>query len=69
LLAECLRLADALHLDPDLDPDSDEVAVALEGEVRDPVGWQRYGTESFVCLKLIRAARESIATGAAICFC
>lgn len=69
LLAECLLLAEALRLDPDLAPDSDEVMNALEGGVQDAAGWQRYGAESFVCLNLIGAARLSIATGAAICFC
>jgi hypothetical protein len=69
LLAECLLLAEALQLDPDLAPDSDEVVNAMEADVRGSVGWQRYGTEAFVCLNLIGAARLSVATNAAICFC
>ncbi len=33
------------------------------------LGWQRYGIESYACLRLIRAARHSVVTGAAIAYC
>jgi hypothetical protein len=69
LLAETRRIAAALGLPEDLDPDSEEVRFACED--RNPAGesWERYGVESFGCLRLIQAARHSIATGAAIAFC
>lgn len=67
LLDECLRLAQALGLDPDLDPESEEVVAALDGEATAGT-WQRYGVESFTCLQLIRAARRSADTGQAIVF-
>jgi hypothetical protein len=69
LLEECLRVAEALDLPIDLDPDSDEVANAVDGRVEQPVEWQRHGIASFTCLQLIGAAWHSIETGAAITFC
>ncbi|MGW5260354.1 hypothetical protein ACWEQG_05215 [Microbispora sp. NPDC004025] len=69
LLEECRRLAERLGLPEDLDPWSDEVDEALEGEGAAREGWQRYGVESFTCLQLMAAARQSIATGAAMVFC
>lgn len=69
LLDECLALAEHLGLPADLDPWSAEVEQAMSGEPTDPAGWQRYPTESFVCLQLIGAARHSITSGAAIAFC
>ena len=69
LLAETRRIASALSLPEDLDPDSDEVEAACNADARDAEGWQRYGIESYACLRLIRAARHSVATGAAIAYC
>ncbi|MEU6244565.1 hypothetical protein [Streptomyces sp. NPDC047024] len=66
LLAETRRIAAALGLPEDLDPDSEEVFEASDAEEPAAEGWQRYGVESYVCLQLIRTARLSIATGAAI---
>lgn len=68
LLAETRRLAEALGLPEDLDPDSDEVFEATDAEEPATAGWQRYGVESYVCLQLLQAAKLSIATGAAIAF-
>jgi hypothetical protein len=62
-------IAAALGLPEDLDPDSEEVFAASEATTPAGEGWQRYGVESYVCLRLIQAARHSIATGAAIAFC
>lgn len=67
LLAETRRIATALGLPEDLDPDSEEVFSATDGDAAG--GWQRYGIESYVCLRLIQTAKHSIATGAAIAFC
>lgn len=69
LLAETRRIASALGLPEDLDPDSEEVVGARDAETPAIEGWQRYGVESDGCLRLIRAAKHSVATGAAIAFC
>jgi hypothetical protein len=69
LLAEARRVAAALRLPEDLDPDADDVYAACTAEKPAADGWRRYGVESYVCLRLIHAARHSITTGAAIAFC
>ena len=69
LLAETRRVASALGLPEDLDPDSEEVFEACGAVTPAAEGWQRYGIESYTCLRLIRAAKHSVATGAAIAFC
>ncbi len=69
LLAELRALAEALGLPEGLDPDGPEVEGALEGEDAGPEPWRRYGTESFICLQLMRAARHSVETGAVMAFC
>lgn len=69
LLAETRRIASALALPGDLDPDSDEVHGACNANAPDAQGWQRYSIESYACLRLIRAARHSVTTGAAIAYC
>lgn len=69
LLAETRRIAAALGLPEDLDPDSQEVWEACSAEIPATTGWRRYGVESYGCLRLMQAARHSLATGAAIAFC
>jgi hypothetical protein len=69
LLEETRRIAQALGLPDDLDPDSEEVFEATSAETPATEGWQRYGIEAYVCLQLLRAAELSIATGSAIAFC
>ena len=69
LLAETRRIASALGLPEDLDPDSEQVFGACDAGTQASEGWQRYGIESYGCLRLIQAAKHSIATGAAIAFC
>lgn len=69
LLAEARRIASALTLPEDLDPDSDEVEAACDASAPGAEGWKRYGIESYACLRLIRGARHSVTTGAAIAFC
>lgn len=68
LLAECKRIASAIGMPLDLDPESDEVWEAAESQGAGDSGWQRYGIESFSCIRLIRAAEHSLKTGAAIVF-
>jgi hypothetical protein len=69
LLAECKRLAAALELPHDLDHESDEVWDASNSQGQGVTKWQRYGIESYTCLRLIRACERSIEVGAAIVFC
>ncbi|MGI5170685.1 hypothetical protein ACQEU3_40685 [Spirillospora sp. CA-253888] len=69
LLAETRRVAEAIGLPEDLNPHSEEVFEAADAEGPAAEGWQCYGVEAYVCLQLIRAAKLSIATGAAIGFC
>ncbi|MGH3347145.1 MAG: hypothetical protein ACRDO4_09185 [Nocardioides sp.] len=68
LLAECRDLAAALGIDPEADPDSEEVFNAVEAQVQHPQGWQLYAVETFTCLQLIRASQAALATGAALVF-
>jgi len=68
LLKECKRVADALKLPLDLDPESDEVHAATQAQGSGDVLWKRYGVESFSCLRLYVAAAHSTKTGAAIVF-
>ena len=69
LLAECQRLAEALDLPTQLDPEDSRVWEASEHQGQGNVRWERYGIESFTCLRLVKAATHSLETGAAIVFC
>ncbi|WP_143686883.1 hypothetical protein [Streptomyces sp. TLI_171] len=69
LLAELRALAAVLGLPPGLDPDSEEVTGVLEDDDPAAEGWRRYGTESFICLQLMKAAEHSVRTGAVLAFC
>jgi hypothetical protein len=66
LREDCKRIAAAIDLPLDLDPDADEVQEAFEKQGKIPGAWRPYGRESFACLQLHRAASVSIATGCAI---
>lgn len=65
---DCARIANAINLPLDLDPDSDEVLEAGEKQGRISGTWQPYGRESYACLQLHRAASLSIETGCALVF-
>jgi len=69
LREECKRLATALGLPLDLDPESEIVWEAPESQGEGETQWQRYGIESFICLRLFHACEHSIKNGAAIVFC
>jgi hypothetical protein len=69
LLAETRRIARALDLPEDLDLDSEEIFGGRDAKTPAAEGWNRYGIESYGCLRLIQAAKHSIATRAAIAFC
>ena len=67
LMSECERLAKALELPLDLDPDSEEVQSAPEDQgIGD--GWRKYGIEALTCLSLYHAARLSISHRCAMIF-
>lgn len=69
LREECERLAKELQLPLDLDPEEDTVWEAAHSQGKGETQWQRYGVESFTCLRLYQAAARSLESGAAIVFC
>jgi hypothetical protein len=66
---ECMRLAAALQLPLELDPEGKEVWEAIDSQGKGDSHWQRYGIESFVCIRLYTACQRSLKHGAAIVFC
>ena len=68
LLEETTRLARAVELPLDTDPEADEVWEAAETQGEGDLLWQRFGVESFTCLRLYNAARCSIDHSAVIVF-
>lgn len=69
LLAETASLAKILELPLDMDPEAEELWQAADTQGEGDLLWQRYGIESYVCLRLHHAARHSITHSAAIVFC
>lgn len=69
LLAECKALAHVLGLPEDLNCESDEVWEAAGSPGLGHVRWQKFGIESFSCIRLIRGSEAAIKTGAALVFC
>lgn len=67
LLQECQRLAEALSIPNDMDPESDELWEAADNQGEGD-GFQRYGVESFTCVRLIHACEASIRSGAALVY-
>ena len=68
LLTETTKLAQALGLPLDLEPESEEVWEAAESQGTGETLWQRYGIESYTCLRLYHAAKHSVANSAVIVF-
>jgi len=66
---ECERLAAALQLPLGLDPEAEEVWQASASQGQGDLQWQRYGIESFVCLRMYHACERSLERQAAIVFC
>src|SRR5262249_49437393 len=58
LLDECKRLAAALQLPLDLDPEGEEVWKASESQSVGDAQWKRYGIESLTCLGLYHACER-----------
>ncbi|MEW9900729.1 hypothetical protein ABWL39_19100, partial [Chitinivorax sp. PXF-14] len=69
LLAECKALAAILELPESTDPEAREVWDAADAPGVGPARWQRFGIESFSCIKLIWACKRAVDTGAAVVFC
>jgi hypothetical protein len=69
LQEECRALAKLLEIPDGLDAESDEVLEAAEDPGSGAVRWQKYGIESFSCIRLLAACQSSLSTGAAIVFC
>ena len=69
LLEECRALAKLLEIPDGLDAESDEMLEAAENPRSGAIQWQRYGIESFSCIRLLAACQASLNTGAAIVFC
>ena len=69
LLKECRQLALLLELPLDLDMDAPELWAAADDPGKGSCKWQKYGIESFSCLRLIRACEVSVRAGAALVFC
>jgi hypothetical protein len=69
---ECKKLAAAIQLPLDLNPEDERLFNAAEAQREsEDTGatlWERYGIESYSCLNLYHAACHSISTGAAIVF-
>ena len=68
LLKECRELAEALELPADLSLDDERLWEAPETQGEGETKWERYGVESFTCLRLMRACEVSVETGAAVVF-
>jgi hypothetical protein len=69
LQEECRALAKLLEIPDGLDAESDDVLEAAENPDSGAARWQRYGIESFSCIRLLAACQASSNTGAAIVFC
>ncbi len=69
LLEESKILADFLQLPLDLDPEDKAFFDAVDSQGIGEQKWQRYGIESFTCIRLFRSAEHSIKTGSTIVFC
>ncbi|MBV8857773.1 MAG: hypothetical protein JOZ02_12630 [Acidobacteria bacterium] len=68
LLRECRELAQALELPEDLSVEDERLWLAPDTQGAGETKWERYGVESFTCLRLIRACEASVGTGAAVVF-
>jgi len=66
---ECRAMSQLLEIPDGLDPESDDVLNAAEDPASGTAKWQRYGIESFSCIRLLAACDASVKTGAAIVFC
>lgn len=68
LRRECETIGAWLELPLELDPEAAEVWAAAESPPSDGLKWERFGVESFCCLRLHRASRRSIEQAMALLF-
>jgi hypothetical protein len=69
LREECARLATALAIPDDLDPEDREVwECASQQGYPSATRWREYGIETFTCLRLLRACEMALDSGCAIVF-
>ena len=69
LREECARLATALAIPDDLDPEDREVwECASQQGYPSATRWREYGIETFTCLRLLRACEIALDSGCAIVF-
>jgi hypothetical protein len=69
LYDECKELARHLEIPLELDHESERVEIAGESQGCGSSKWERYGIESFTCLRMLRACEASLKFKAAIVFC
>jgi hypothetical protein len=69
LKAECARIAQALELPLDIDPDCDELWQEAAKQKNTRSKWRMYQVESYTCLQMYSAAEHSIEEGALLVFC
>lgn len=68
LLEECLTLAEAISLPPDMDHENEEFWTNVENPPSSGEPWQIYGLESFGLIRLIHGCRRSIQHQAVLLF-
>ena len=66
---ECRAMSQLLGIPDGLDLESDDVLNAAEDPASGTAKWQRYGIESFSCIRLMAACDAAVKAGAAIVFC
>jgi hypothetical protein len=69
LREECRAMSQLLEIPDGIDPESEDVLNAAEDPASGTTTWQRYGIESFSCIRLLAACDASVKAGAAIVFC
>lgn len=69
LMGECARIAEALNLPLDIDPDCDELWAEAASDQDTKNKWHLYHIESYTCLELYSAAEHSVKHGALLVFC
>jgi hypothetical protein len=68
LLRECEHLAQILEIPKHLDENSKELYDASNSQGEGSCLWEKYGIESYICVRLMRGCQHSIRTQAAIVF-
>lgn len=69
LYFECKELARLIELPVDMSPESEKIWGAADNHPGEGEKWQRYGIESFCCIRLIHACEHALKHNSAIVFC